>query len=153
MIRPGQIGERRMTRWFYQQRKSGFEAQTNSRVCRVRPSLREKYSVTTQHFASITQFADTSWTEYKIKFFPFTSHTSLGISWKTSDFMKPLLFFTTRFLQKQISEYWLFSGTFSTFSDLPSALWSHHLSLFGRESSLCSSHFRPFAWPASEKCW
>ena len=29
---PGQIGERRMTRWFYRQRKPGFEAQTNSSV-------------------------------------------------------------------------------------------------------------------------
>ena len=32
MIRPGQIGERRMTRWFYRQRKQVFEAQTNSSV-------------------------------------------------------------------------------------------------------------------------
>ena len=73
---------------------------------------------------------------------------------KQSDFMKPLLFSTTCFLQpqKRISEYWLFSGTFSTFSDLPSALRSLLLSLFGRESSLCSSHFRPFVWPAGQRC-
>ena len=80
-----------MTRWFYRQRKQGFEAQTNSRVCSVRPCLREKYSVTTQHFASITRFADTSWTEYKIKLFPFTSHTSLGISWKTKWFYETIV--------------------------------------------------------------
>ena len=116
-------------------------------VCSVRPCLRKKCSVTTQHFASITQFADTSWTEYKIKLFPFTLHTSLSISWKTKWFYETIVILhhlfspaakaNLRVLALLGDILNIFRSSFCSSITPSLALWSRVVSLFFSFPPLC----------------